>query len=76
MAKQSASDRIARVKEGRCPIHGIDMPQIAWVSGGSEQLFRVACPRRDCSIEGVSAAPSGPVELLPEFTALLGPNSR
>lgn len=46
MAKQSATDRLFRLSEGRCPIHGLDMTQVE--PGGI-----VGCPRKDCSIRAV-----------------------
>lgn len=75
MAKQIARDRAERLKDGRCPIHGIDMPQIGLDGEGVEQRFLVGCPRKDCEIKGTSVMPFGPVELLPEYATLIGPRA-
>lgn len=72
MARQSAQDRAERLAEGRCPIHGVDMPQIAVLEGGTMERCLVECPRGDCEIQGTSLQPSGPVELLPKFINLIG----
>lgn len=75
MAKQSAQDRAERLAEGRCPVHGIDMPQIAVIREGTMERCLVECPRGDCEIQGTSLQPSGPVELLPKFRSLIGMGS-
>lgn len=41
MAEQSRIDRLKRLEDGRCPIHGIGMVQV----GQDGALFRVECPR-------------------------------
>lgn len=75
--QQSAADRRKRLGEGRCPVHGIFMPQVGGWSrrvGGAldgKQVTIVECPRRDCSIQAYAAAPDGPWELLPEHDWLL-----
>lgn len=71
MARQSAQDRAERLAEGRCPIHGIDMPQIDILGEGTMRRWLVECPRGDCEIKGTSHKPSGPVDLLPEFRNLI-----
>lgn len=73
MVRQSAKDRKKRLCIGACPVHGIDMPQIGLVGSGSDQLFLVKCPRRDCEIKGTTAKPNNPVRLLPEYAHLLLP---
>jgi hypothetical protein len=66
--KQSVADRRQRLSEGRCPVHGLYMPQIGpWV--GEECLC--GCPRDDCKIEVWMPAPDGPATLLPEWEHLL-----
>lgn len=67
MAKQSREDRHERLKNGACPVHGIDMPHLAIVGA----RFSVACPRRDCAIQGITSGPGLPVDLAPEFAYLL-----
>jgi len=68
MAKQSIADRLLRLSEGRCPIHGIDMMPIDgwyWADTG-ESIYcseswegRISCAiveclRRDCNIRAIS----------------------
>lgn len=72
MARQSVNDRLERLNKGCCPIHGIDMPQVGQLGEGSAKRWLVACPRRDCEIQGTSQQHDGPVELLPEFLVLIG----
>jgi hypothetical protein len=75
--KQSAKDRIKRINEGRCPIHGVSMTQVScWdkqIGGAldSTDVCVVECPRRDCHIQAVAASADGPWELLPEWDPLL-----
>jgi hypothetical protein len=83
MAKQSYSDRLKRLQEGRCPVHGValDMdytPGCGYGSWGRRAVLR--CPRRDCGAMA-NVAFSGHwepcdmeilhVELLPRFQYLL-----
>ncbi|WP_455233591.1 hypothetical protein [Geopseudomonas aromaticivorans] len=74
MAKQSAKDRAFRLSEGRCPIHGVSMPQIGLTGEGDQQRALVGCPRKDCEITGSAWDADGPVELMPEHAALLRPH--
>lgn len=75
--KQSAKDRIKRINEGRCPIHGLYMPQVGrWEEqiGGpldGAQFTIVECPRNDCNIQAKAVGPQGPWELLSEWDYLL-----
>lgn len=69
MARQTAQDRARRLEQGRCPIHGIDMPQVGLNTCGPG--FVVECPRKDCNIQGKSLEPSGPVDLLAEFEGVI-----
>lgn len=66
-AMQRRSDRERRLSECRCPIHGTGMVQV----GLQGTQFLVACPRRDCDIQGASTNAAGPVSLLPEHQHLL-----
>ncbi|MFL9911884.1 hypothetical protein [Paraburkholderia sp. RL17-337-BIB-A] len=68
-AKQSAADRLKRLDEGRCPIHGLDMTQVGLANDG--RLFIVACPRKDCSVQATEARPFGEATLLPAFSHLI-----
>lgn len=75
--KQSKEDRTNRLSEGRCPVHGIWMPQVdSWheQNGGAldgAQFTIVECPRGDCHIRAKAFSIDGPWELLPEFVYLL-----
>jgi hypothetical protein len=74
---QSAADRADRLSHGRCPIHGIGMPQVSpWEKkiGGmldGADVAVVECPRKDCGIQAYSCGPVGPCELLPKWHHLL-----
>lgn len=63
MVKQSRTDRLLRLSEGRCPIHGIPMVQV----GVKGSLFVALCPRRDCGISGTASVSHGPVTLDQEY---------
>lgn len=67
MAEQSRIDRLKRLEDGRCPIHGIGMVQV----GQDGALFRVECPRADCNVQGTTHEPHGPVTLNSIHLALI-----
>lgn len=69
MKNQRRADRLARLQEGRCPVHGLTMGQVGLTHEGT--VFVVACPRKDCSIKGHSVEPFGSVMLEDEFLHLL-----
>ncbi|HXM35617.1 MAG TPA: hypothetical protein VN920_10550 [Pyrinomonadaceae bacterium] len=69
-AKQSVADRLKRLEEGRCPIHGLVMTQVGNTDDG-RHLFIVACPRKDCSVQATEAKPFGEATLLPAFSHLI-----
>lgn len=69
MKKQNKDDRLKRLAEGRCPVHGLTMTQVGLADNG--RRFVVACPRMDCDIEGHSEDPFGPVTLTPSSAHLL-----
>ncbi len=79
--QQSPDDRLRRLNQGCCPIHGIWMPQVdRWQEriGGAldgAQVTIVECPRKDCSVQAFAASVDGPWELLPDFQHLLGGES-
>ncbi len=73
MAKQSIEDKVARLNDGCCPIHGIGMSQEGNFGDIEEDRAVVGCPRGDCNVKGLAASCDSPVELLPEFSALLTP---
>ncbi len=72
--KQTIEDRLERLKNGACPIHGIPMYQI----GVTEPLFGaphcyniVECSRQDCLIQAFELFPFENAILFPEFQYLL-----
>jgi hypothetical protein len=71
--KQSREDRLRRLENGCCPIHGIPMHQVGLTSQGDEDdvLYIAECDRKDCNIRGTTDEPFGPLTLLPEFRHLL-----
>lgn len=71
--KQSSSERAKRLQEGRCPVHGLWMPQIdGWhYPEDGKRYTLVGCPRSDCAIVARAFGFDGPWELLDEFIALL-----
>lgn len=81
MKKQSNLDRIKRLKEGRCPIHGTPMTQIGledilmpcghWEFG----RYVVGCGRKDCEIKAYEEEPFKDAVLLPEFQYLINENN-
>lgn len=83
MKKQSKEDRLKRLKTGRCPIHGIFMPQVGLHDiysdpcsqcGEQKELgsrFIVGCPRKDCNIQAYTDEPYVESDLLPEFQYLI-----
>jgi hypothetical protein len=74
MRKQSSDDRLKRLKEGCCPVHGLVMGQAGLSDDRS--TFIMECPRRDCNIQTFEEdAEDGSIvsiKLLPEFEYLLG----
>ena len=85
MAKQSIADRLLRLSEGRCPIHGIPMmPVDGWYwSDTGESIhyskgwegrisYSIAkCERRDCNITAITYGLNGPCELTDEWKYLV-----
>lgn len=67
MAKQSIQDRLTRLADGRCPVHGTGMVQV----GLNGVLFVARCPRRDCGVTGTATVPHGPVTLSPDHQKLV-----
>ena len=74
--RQSPEDRLLRLKDRRCPVHGVCMPQVSDFfeqKGGrydGAEVCIVQCCRRDCQISGVQDSPNSPIELLPEWRFL------
>ena len=86
MAKQSRADRLLRLSEGRCPVHGLRMPRVdKWYfvdtdepdidwdedSADRETYTIFGCPRKDCGIKAKASSFDGPWELLEEWKYLL-----
>lgn len=71
MTKQSYFDRITRLNDGRCPVHGIGLSQIGRTGEGANLRSIVGCGRRDCDISAYAQSIDGPWTLLPEHTHLL-----
>lgn len=71
LAKQSPKDRLRRLADGRCPIHGIHMHQVDNTELKGKHRFVAGCPRKDCKIQTTTHEPFGPGVLLPEFDHLL-----
>jgi len=73
MRKQSRDDRLKRLKESRCPIHGIAMGQVDIFD--DRITFIMECPRKDCNIRAFEIdAEDGSIvsiTLLSEFKYLL-----
>lgn len=71
--KQSVADREKRLSEGRCPVHGLPMPQAdSWYTQeDGKQYTLVECPRSDCQIRAKAFHWNGPWELLPEWHYLI-----
>ena len=72
MARQSKQDRLRRLNEGRCPVHGIWMPQVGnpETYQGIERVL-VGCPRRDCAILAYAQDVDGPRQIHPDFEAVI-----
>ena len=85
MAKQSPADRLFRLSEGRCPVHGYWMPQVdGWYYSDTGERYYwpedaedmgmytiVGCPRKDCGIQAIAFSLDGPWELLEEWEHLV-----
>lgn len=75
--KQSYSDRMKRLSDGRCPIHGIPMYQIdiehiLQPCGHYDTgRFIVGCSRKDCNIKAYEEKPFEDAVLFPEFNHLI-----
>lgn len=65
MAKQSKQDRLRRLSNGWCPVHGMWMPHVDnWYDEQHRRhLAIVECPRRDCDIRALVMDYSGPWEI-------------
>jgi len=68
MAKQTRDDRLRRLRDSRCPIHGTVMTQIRW---DDQHKFVAQCARRDCEITGFTEECQGSIQLASEWLFLL-----
>ena len=72
MANQSKADRLLRLSEGRCPIHGGQMGQVGnTVEPDGSSMFVAECGWRTCGIQAKTSSPEGPAQLLPGFEYIL-----
>lgn len=71
MAKQTPADRLSRLADGRCPIHGLPMYQVGSAVVDEKTRFVAECTRADCNVQATTHEPFGPAVLLPEFEYLL-----
>jgi len=71
--KQSTSDRMRRLNQGRCPIHGTGMSQVdSWYYPADREPYTiVGCPRHDCDARAMANSYDGPWEIMPECLYLL-----
>lgn len=71
--KQSTEDRLRRMNDGRCPIHGTAMGQVdGWYYPEGEKPYTIeGCGRRDCHVRVKAYSYDGPRELMPEWAHLL-----
>ena len=74
--KQSPQDRLRRLADGCCPIHGIPMSQVGNTEVNGKHVFVAGCPRKDCDIEATAKDGDGPCVLLPAFEHLIGVSNR
>lgn len=74
-AKQSPHDRLLRLQDCRCPVHGTPMTQTGTTVLNGMNAYLAECPRADCDIKGTSFEAQGPLTLLPEFEHLIRPGS-
>jgi hypothetical protein len=76
MAKQSFTDRLERLLDGRCPVHGISFTQTEpykYLIDDKEACI-ASCPRKDCEISVYTYGPEPDdiIGLLPEYQEVLG----
>ena len=74
-AKQSPHDRLLRLADCRCPVHGTAMTQTGTTVVNGLHAYLAECPRADCGIKGTSFEAHGSLTLLPEFMHLVEPGA-
>jgi hypothetical protein len=75
-ARQSQADRLKRLDDCRCPVHGCSMSQLTgYFSIGDDDLLpaytHVQCDRRDCEITAIAYHWNGPYILLDKWKHLI-----
>lgn len=71
--KQSLSDRLKRLNQGCCPIHGLFMSQVdSWYYPKTGKPYTiVGCPRKNCNANARAYNFEGPWEILSDCAYLL-----
>jgi hypothetical protein len=77
MRGQSAAAQAHRLRESRCPVHGLSMPQVGPGAGYDRHgqpppggaYTIVACPRRDCGVRAATRHIDGPAFRLADAAA-------
>jgi hypothetical protein len=71
--KQSTDERLNRLNQGCCPIHGSFMSQVdGWYYPEDREPYTiVGCSRRDCDARAMVDSYDGPWEIMPECAYLL-----
>ncbi len=74
--KQSLSDRLQRLNQGCCPIHGSFMLQIdSWYYPEKSKPYTiVGCSRKNCEAKAIAYGIDGPWEISPDCAWLLDEN--
>ncbi|MDM8537811.1 hypothetical protein QUF70_13725 [Desulfobacterales bacterium HSG17] len=85
MTKQTPADRLLKLSAGKCPVHGIWMPQIdTWYYADTGERYFwpeenadraiftiVECPWNNCGIQAKAFSNDGPWELTEKWEHLL-----
>lgn len=71
--RQSATDRIDRLNQGCCPVHGSWMSQVGgWCDVETDAPYTVVgCNRQNCDVRAKAYSADVSWKLLPEFTYIL-----
>ena len=75
--KQSLDDRVARLNQGCCPVHGYSMSQIdeGFATQRGDPFMVVGCSAKGCPVKAKAYDIDGPWELFPECADVLSPGS-
>jgi len=72
MAEQRQADRLKRLNDGRCPVHGLWMSQVdSWYEDELGGFTLVGCPRKDCDVIAKARSVDGPWSLVDTKAYLL-----